>query len=125
MTKILTISPTFLILHVMVAWPAYALTRYYSIQFGSYKNLDNAVEEVSRLARSGYNAFLRHETIIGKDKWFRVYIDRHGSKGEAEKEAKVLRQAGLISSYYLRAIDGANQTGSREAIHGGEIFTYI
>ena len=83
---------------------AHADTVTYSIHFGSYKNIENAEKEVTRLKRLGYNAFHRCETIKGKGKWYRAYIGRYGSRIMAKKEARALKEAGLISYFSTRAL---------------------
>ena len=83
---------------------AYADTVTYSIHFGSYKNIENAEKEVTRLKRLGYDAFHRCETIKGKGKWYRAYIGTYGSRTMAKREARALKEAGLISYSSTRAL---------------------
>ncbi|MDY7033688.1 MAG: SPOR domain-containing protein [Thermodesulfobacteriota bacterium] len=83
----------------------YANTMVYSIHLGSFKNFDNAKEEVSRLKRSGFDSFYRYETVKGLGKWYRVYIGKYGSKIEAEKEAGALKDTGLVSYFTITIPD--------------------
>ena len=80
-------------------YTAYAEKRFYSIQVGAVKKLDDAVNMADGLKSRGHNPFYRYETVKGKGKWYRVYIERFGSKGDAEKEAKRLMERNLISDY--------------------------
>lgn len=105
---ILSILSLFLIPNVLSI--AYAERIFYSIQIGAFKNLDYAVVETNRLKRLGCDAFYRHETIKNKGKWYRVYIERYGSRGEAEKEAKRLTHLGILSYYYIRALNGEEES---------------
>ena len=89
----------------------HAEDRYYSIQVGAFKELDNAMRRVKQLKELDYNAFYRDKDIKGNGKWYRVYIDRYGSKKEAEKEAKNLINSGLISGYSVKLIDEKSTAG--------------
>lgn len=85
-------------------WPAYADEAFYSIQIASYKNRNNAAKQTSDLIASGIDAFLRHETVKGKGKWYRIYVGRYGSKRQAEEAAETLRQKNIISYCCIRTI---------------------
>ena len=100
----------------------YAEKRIYSIQVSAYKNLDKAMEMVDHLKGLGHNAFYRYETVKGKGKWYRIYIERYGSKREAEKEAKILKKLDLISDYSIRAIEGPVQSGSRDREYDAGVY---
>jgi len=89
---------------------ASSFKRFYSIQVGALESLENAESMVNNLKNLGHNAFYRYETKKGKGNWYRVYIERFGSRKEAEKEAKVLKNLDLISSYLIRAIEEKTQT---------------
>jgi cell division septation protein DedD len=67
-------------------YTAYAEKRFYSIQVGAVRNLDDAVNMTDSLKRGGHDVFYRYEKIKGKGKWYRVYIERFGSKEDAEKK---------------------------------------
>ncbi|MBW1766700.1 MAG: SPOR domain-containing protein [Deltaproteobacteria bacterium] len=100
---------------------AYSFKRFYSIQVGALENLDNAEKMVNNLKRLGHNAFCRHETTKGKGKWYRVYIERYGSRKEAEKEARVLKNLDLISAYFIKAIEETTQTDPPEGEHDKKV----
>lgn len=86
-------------------YTAYAEKIFYSIQVGAVRKLDDAVNMADNLKSRGHNAFYRYETLKGKGKWHRVYIERFGSKGDAEKEAKRLMELNLISDYIIRMLN--------------------
>lgn len=93
--------------HISGAWcVAYGLEKFYSIQIAATRDLDTAVKTVDEMGKLGHNAFYREETIGGKGKWYRIYVERYKSKGEAEKEAKALKNLGLISDYSIKALEG-------------------
>lgn len=93
----------FLTLCLNAVLPVQAMTETYSIQIGAYQDLTNAVKSTSRMGRTGQPVFLRHETTKEKGTWYKAYVGRFGSKRSAEKKAKELKQAGLISNYYIKS----------------------
>ena len=101
---------------------ASSFKRFYSIQIGALESLENAESMVNNLKKLGHNAFYRYETKKGKGKWYRVYIERFGSKKEAEKEAKVLKNLDLISSYLIRAIEEKTQTAPLDSKHDKKVY---
>lgn len=82
----------------------------YSIQVAATQDRATAEKKVGELAKMGHNAFYRQETIQGKGQWYRVYVERFGSKTEAEKEARTLKSLGLISDYAVRPLRDAQGT---------------
>lgn len=100
----LLIVPIFLTSGAVPA--AVAGKRVYTIQLGSYKSHENALEKVNELNRLGHNAFYRHETVRGVGEVYRVYVERFESKEEAVIEAELLKELELISEYTIRALDG-------------------
>ncbi|MEW6669446.1 MAG: SPOR domain-containing protein [Thermodesulfobacteriota bacterium] len=79
----------------------------YSIQVAATQDRGTAEKKVAELAKMGHNAFYRQEAIQGKGQWYRVYVERFGSKAEAEKEARTLKSLGLISDYAVRPLGEA------------------
>ncbi|MBN1625044.1 MAG: SPOR domain-containing protein [Deltaproteobacteria bacterium] len=74
----------------------------YYLQVSSLRQKENAEEIVKRLKDEGYNAFYNYESVKGKGDWYRVYIDEYKSKGDAEKDAKILMQSGIIAGYEVK-----------------------
>lgn len=93
-----------LVFSVMRWTPACAETSY-GIQVGAYQDLDNAVDRVNHLKRLGYNAFYQYETVRGKGKWYRVYIDRFPTRKQALDKARVLRDLELIEDHDIRRLE--------------------
>jgi cell division septation protein DedD len=94
---------------------AYGEGGFYSIQIAAFKNLHNAMNKVNNLGNSGRDAFYRQETIEDKGEWYRVYIDRYESKGEAEREARNLRNHNLIGNYVIRSLNEDAGTFDKES----------
>ena len=70
---------------------ALAGQRYFTIKVSSCKQQQSAVIEVNRFKKQGYDAFYRHEKIKNQGSWYRVYVGKHGNKGEALEEAKAMK----------------------------------
>lgn len=90
----------------------------YAIQLGAYQDVRAAEEKVNELKRLGHNAIFQKEMIQGKGVWYRVYIERFSSKEAAEKEARILRELGLISAYIVRSLpsekEGERDSGGKD-----------
>ena len=76
----------------------------YSIHLFSFKGSDEAKAKTNEFNELGYNAFYRKEKADGKADVYNVYIERFISRSEAEKEADILKELGLISDYDVREI---------------------
>jgi len=77
---------------------------FYSIHLLSFSGAEEAKAKVKEFNDLGYNAFYRQETVDGKPTVFNVYIEKYQSMPEAEKEANILKELGLISDYDIREI---------------------
>ena len=97
-------------------YTAYAEKKFYSIQVAAFKKLDDAVNMADGLKSRGHNAFYRYETVKGKGKWYRVYLEKFGSKGDAQKEAKRLMEQNLISDYIIRMLVDEKKSVLKNAI---------
>jgi cell division septation protein DedD len=90
-----------------------AQKEFYSIHLGVYGDVDKAKASVDHLKKLGHNAFYREETNSEKGhvtKVYKVYIEQYKSKAEAEKEAGILKELGLISNYTVEAIGEKSKT---------------
>ncbi len=76
----------------------------YSIHLFSFKGSEEARAKTKEYNDLGYNAFYRQETADGKPDVYNVYIERFKSRPEAEKEADILKELGLISDFDIREI---------------------
>jgi cell division septation protein DedD len=95
---------------------------YYSIQLGAYQSEGNASEEVQALKKLGHNAFFRKEEDKKKTVWYRVYIEVFSSRQEAEKEARSLKELGLISQYIVRSIEVEGKAEPAPKNKGGDVY---
>jgi len=77
----------------------------YSIQIDAFKDFHTAVQRSIQLKSLGHNSFYRCETIAGKGNLYRVYTELYDSKEEAEKNALLLKDTGLVSDYMIKSID--------------------
>jgi hypothetical protein len=78
---------------------------YYSIHFGSFKNLSNAKARVERLTNKGLHAWWEKVNIVGKGECFRVFIGKQKTKAEALSLAEKLKAAGIIDDFYVQKLD--------------------
>lgn len=76
----------------------------YSIQVAASAEKSSAQETSEHLNRMGHDSFVRLETIPGKGQWYRVYIERFGSKAQAEKEAAMLKSLGLLKECFVKEL---------------------
>jgi hypothetical protein len=80
----------------------------------SHKYHKNAESEVSKLEKSGLQAFHQYESVAGKGKWYRVYIGRFDSKKEAKQNAIRLKQQKIISYYSIIAMQETTEASPRD-----------
>jgi len=99
----------------------------YSIQVAASTQKGSAQETSDQMNRMGHDSFVRLETIPGKGQWYRVYIERFGSKAQAAKEAAMLKSLGLLKDYYVRELKEEAQTekkGVSKRIHFLHVGSY-
>jgi hypothetical protein len=75
-----------------------------SLQIGSFKTLDQARKEKSRLKALGIDGFIRHEKARGKGMWYRVYIGKFNSKRQALDYEKELKRKGIIHWSWIKRL---------------------
>jgi len=94
---------------LLITRPTHAQSKFYSIRFGSYKNIKYATEAISRLKKQDYNAFYRYDEVQGKEKYYRVYVGKFNSKKEAKIKADQLINLGIISDYFINVLFDTDQ----------------
>jgi hypothetical protein len=77
----------------------------YLIHVSSFRSCKSAEIEVSNLKKHGVQAFYRYESVIGKGKWFRVYIGTFKDRQEAMEKGAELLSKGVISYYKPRKVE--------------------
>lgn len=100
-----------------------AATTFYSIHIGSYRNLQNALKDISRLQEAGRSAFYRHEMVKGKGKLYRVYVGKHDEREGAELEGRILKALNLASVFWIRAIPEGMENDIPREVHRQKDFT--
>jgi hypothetical protein len=84
--------------------PAHADKIVYTLQTGAFKELRYALDEVNKLKEAGRDVFYRHEDVGSKGKLYRVYVEKYKEKKGAERDAKELKQQGLIENFLIKKI---------------------
>ena len=83
-------------------------TASYAIQVDVFKDLQNATKRTELLKEKGLDAFWKEETRHGESRRYIVYIGRYPSRDEARKEAKRLKQEGLLVDYWIKTLKPAD-----------------
>lgn len=87
---------------------AYAMEAFYSIRLDTVHGMNNADKRVEDLKKLGHNAFYKSKDKEVRKGEFGIYIERYETRDEAEKEAKVLNDLGLIEKYTIEALEEQN-----------------
>jgi len=74
------------------------------LHISSFKQKDNAENEVQRLGKHGYKTFLATEEVLGES-WLRVYIGIFDDEQTARRMGSELRGKGIISYFKPRMIE--------------------
>ncbi len=91
-----------------------ARKQFYAIQVAAFKSLLNAVQRLIYFKDLGHNAFYNCETVKGKGKLFKIYIELHESKKEVEELALTMKESGLIEDYIIRAMSETSPAKSSD-----------
>jgi hypothetical protein len=108
----------FLILLALVALPQLVSGQTpasYAIQVDVFKDLQRAKKQTERLKKKGLDAFWKEEEPAGKAKRYIVYIGDYESRDEARKEAKRLKQEGVLPNYFIKPLKSADQAKPPQA----------
>ena len=73
------------------------------LHISSFKEKENAEDELQRLGKHGYKTFLAPEQVLGES-WLRVYIGDFKDEQEARKVGSELKRKGIISYFKPRTI---------------------
>jgi hypothetical protein len=106
------IKLVFLVLLALVAVPhpvSAETTGSYAIQVGTFKDLQKATKKTELLKKKGLEAFWKEERPGGKARRYIVYIGNYESRDEAQKEAKRLKQEGVLVDYSIKTLKPADQ----------------
>ena len=106
------IKLVFLILLALVALPhpvSGQTTSSYAIQVETFKEMQKAVKKTESLKKKGLDAYWKETRPSGKAARYVVYIGNYPSRDEAQKEAKRLKQEGLLADYSIRTLKTPDQ----------------
>jgi len=104
-----------LILLALVALPhpvSGETTASYAIQVESFKDLQKAKKKTELLKKKGFDAFWKEERPGGKARRYIVYIGNFESRDEARKEAKRLKQEGVLADSSIKTLKPPDQERS-------------
>jgi cell division protein FtsN len=82
------------------AHPA-ASAHHYTLQIGSYSNMNEAQARVKDLEISGLTPRIHATDLKGKGRWYRIYLGGFATKAAAEKAGKKYRAQGMIDSFIV------------------------
>jgi tetratricopeptide (TPR) repeat protein len=78
---------------------------FYSAQVASFKNRNEAVEQVKVMSARGLDAFY-HRVKIKEVNWYRVMIGKYDSRETAHNEMEELRKNKVIREYLIHRMNG-------------------
>jgi len=105
----------FLILLALVALPhpvSGQTTASYTIQVEIFKDLQKATKKTDLLKKNGLDAYWKETRPSGKAARYVVYIGNYESRDEAQKEAKRLKQEGVLADYSIKTLKPPDQRKS-------------
>ena len=108
----------FLILLALVALPhpvSGETTASYAIQVETFKDLQKATKKTDLLKKKGLDAFWKEERLSGKARRYIVCIGNYESRDEARKEAKRLKQEGVLVDYSIKTLKPPDQERSPQS----------
>lgn len=84
-------------------------TASYAVQVETFKEMQKAVKKTEGLKKKGLDAYWEETRPSGKAARYVVYIGNYPSRDEAQKEAKRLKQEGLLGDYSIRTLKTPDQ----------------
>ncbi len=87
------------------------VTKTMSIHVSSFRKRQEAEKEVLRLKAQGAEAMFKYEKVSGKGMWYRVYVGRFEHKRQAKRYAKSLKDRGVISWSWVKAVTLSQASG--------------
>jgi len=71
-----------------------------TIQVAAYSSREEAERLITRLSAKGFYGRIREPDVASGDKYFRVWVGEYASTGEAEAQARLLKEEGFHT--YIR-----------------------
>lgn len=76
--------------------------RFYSVQVGSFRRVEQAYRLQDQLIKKGYQARIGLSIVEGKGAWYRVRVGRYADRGSANKTAQRLQKKENIDVLVMR-----------------------
>ncbi|ETW99815.1 MAG: hypothetical protein ETSY1_13575 [Candidatus Entotheonella factor] len=76
--------------------------RFYSVQVGSFRKVEQAYRLQDQLIKKGYQARIGLSIVEGKGAWYRVRVGRYADRGTANKTAQRLQNREKIDVLVMR-----------------------
>ncbi len=76
--------------------------KFYSIQVGSFRKVEQAYRLQDELLKKGYQAHIGFSIVEGKGAWYRVRVGRFADRGSADKTAQRLQQKEKVDVLVMR-----------------------
>ena len=76
--------------------------RFYSVQVGSFRKVEQAYRLQDQLIKKGYQARIGLSIVQGKGAWYRVRVGRYADRGAANKTAQRLQKREKIDVLVMR-----------------------
>lgn len=73
----------------------------YTLQVGSYPSLHEAEPELLKLNENGLRAEVREVDLMGKGKWFRLFVGQFDTVKDAEKAGKSFKKERRIAEFVV------------------------
>jgi cell division protein FtsN len=75
---------------------------FYSVQVGSFRNVEQASRLQNQLIKKGYQARIGLSIVEGHGAWYRVRVGRYADRGAADKSARRLQENENIDVLVMR-----------------------
>lgn len=76
--------------------------KFYSVQVGSFRKVEQAYRLQSELMKKGYEARIGFSIVAGKGAWYRVRVGRFADRGSANETAQRLQQNEKVGVLVMR-----------------------
>ncbi len=76
--------------------------KFYSIQVGSFRKVEQAYRLQDELLRKGYQARIGFSIVEGKGGWYRVRVGRFADRGSANRTARRLQKKEKVDVLVMR-----------------------
>ncbi|MFX0202449.1 MAG: tetratricopeptide repeat protein [Candidatus Hodarchaeota archaeon] len=80
-------------------WKNASNSFFYGLHIASFRKLVTVRKEIERLTEKGLYAWWRKVHVPDKGEWIRVYIEKKGSRIEAQELGKMLKASGIIDYF--------------------------